>query len=122
MKLYISGPITGYPNKNREAFEEVAAVVKQLGHDPVTPFDLNVVEPVESTDWVANMKRDLKFVPTVDGFVMLDDWEKSKGACVEVAVAYFLEIPLYKLDDRGELIAEKAVATISIAKDAIYFY
>lgn len=103
MKYYISGPISGYRNKNREAFEEAAAVVKQLGLNPVTPFDLDVVEPCNPKDWVSNMKRDIRFVTTVDGVVVIDDWEKSKGAQMEVYVAYMFDIPIWKLSDEGEL-------------------
>ena len=103
MKLYVSGPITGHPNKNQEAFEEAAVVLKQLGHKPVTPFDLDVVYPRDSDDWVANMKRDVEFLPKADGVVVIDGWQGSKGAKIEIMIASALNIPVFYLTEDATL-------------------
>ena len=89
--------MTGIPDKNKRKFEEIARVVKSFGLDPITPFDLNVVEPCNDSDWVANMKRDIKFLMTFDGVVVLPGWELSKGARVEVALAHILKLPVFVL-------------------------
>ena len=114
LKYYVSGPITGYANKNREAFEEAQTAILQLGILAVTPFDLNIVEPAPATDWVANMKRDIRFVTTVDGVVVIDGWEKSKGANWEVAIAAIFNIPIYRLNYEGQLIALYIVPELSL--------
>ena len=102
-KLYVSGPMSGRENYNQEAFEEAATVLKQLGYHPVTPFDLDTVEPVAYHEWIPNMKRDIKYLVTMDGVLVIDGWEDSKGATLEVAIANKLEIPIYRLDDDGFL-------------------
>ena len=103
MILYISGPISGKPNKNQEAFAELGKLVDALGHHSVTPFDLDRVYPREHLSWVDNMKRDLIFLPTVDGVVVMDDWLDSKGANIEVFVAVILDIPIFKIGADGNL-------------------
>lgn len=103
MKLYVSGPMTGKENYNRESFEETAVVLKQLGEHPITPFDLDTVEPVAYHDWIPNMKRDIKYLMGLDGVVVLDDWEESKGARIEVGLAVLMDMPVYKLSDEGFL-------------------
>ena len=41
MRVYISGPIAGYPNGNKEEFTKYANLVKGYGHTPVNPHDLD---------------------------------------------------------------------------------
>ena len=103
MKIYVSGPMSGKPEFNKAAFEEAATVLKQLGHHPVTPFDLDVVEPVKFHDWTENMKRDIKYLPSFDAVLLMDDWDESKGATIEAGIAQVLSIPLFKFDDEGFL-------------------
>jgi hypothetical protein len=107
MKLYISGPMTGRKDLNQEDFEETATVVKQLGHHPITPFDLDVVDPAPMGDWVANMKRDIKYLVGFDGVVVLDDWIDSPGARLEVLIASRMKLPIFFLNDEGELLKLK---------------
>lgn len=95
--------MTGKENYNREAFEEAAVVLTQLGEHPITPFDLDTVEPVAYHDWIPNMKRDIKYLVGLDGIVVLDDWEESKGARIEVGIAALMEMPIYKLSEDGFL-------------------
>lgn len=104
MKLYISGPISGYENKNKPAFEAAAKRVNGMGQYAITPFDLNVVDPQPYTDWVSNMKRDIKYLVGFDGVVVIDGWKQSKGANIEVALASWLNIPIYELNDEDMLV------------------
>lgn len=122
LKYYISGPISGYKNKNQEAFEEAQAAILQLGINAVTPFDLNIVEPAPPTDWVANMKRDIRFVTTVDGIVVIDGWKDSKGANVEVAIARIFEIPIYELNAEGQLDAVYTEVDLAVTEVTLNEY
>lgn len=103
MKFYISGPISGYPNKNQPAFDEAAVKLRGLGHTVLNPFELDQVEPCNPTDWFANMRRDIKWIPQADGYLLLPGWEKSKGARVEVFIACALNIITYIFDEEGNL-------------------
>jgi hypothetical protein len=96
MKLYISGPISNYPEGNKPCFDAIAKGVRQLGHAAVNPWDLDLVEPC-GNDWIGNMKRDIRYLVDCDGVVLLPNWEESQGARLEVIIAAKLEMPFYYL-------------------------
>lgn len=88
MKLYISGPVTGRPNRNTQNFHQVKRALIDAGYQTECPVD-NIPE---------NAPRDISMrlcVATIcgcDGIALLDDWYESKGATMEVAVAGMLGI------------------------------
>lgn len=100
MKIYISGPITGKPNKNKEAFYEASERLKELHHEPLNPFDLDYEGFNPTEDWVTFLKRDLKALIDCDAICLLSGWEESKGACLEVEVAKQLSLPIYYLRNK----------------------
>lgn len=95
MKLYISGPMTGLPGNNFNAFNTAAKVVRMLGHIPVNPVEIN---PDPDTSWAMCLRADLKALCDCDGIVLLPGWEKSKGAQLELHVAHRLEMSVYFID------------------------
>jgi len=108
--------MTGIPNKNKSKFEETARIVKAIGMNPITPFDLDVVEPCDPADWVANMKRDVKFLMGFDGVVVLRGWELSKGARVEVALARLFNLPIFYVST-NERTNKKDLKVLNVAVD-----
>lgn len=92
MKVYISGPITGQPNKNREAFTLFENLLKESGHDPVNPHLLVGDDPLS---WAAAMKIDLREMLLCDAVLLLPGWTKSEGARLEFMVAEELRIPTF---------------------------
>jgi hypothetical protein len=93
-KIYISGPMTGYPDLNFPAFFEAEEIINGLGPDygAVNPARLN--EDVKG-DWNACLRRDIKYVCDCDGILLLDGWESSKGAQLEFHVAKALGLDVY---------------------------
>ena len=41
MKIYIAGPMSGYEDLNYPAFAQTAAVLRNAGHEVVSPAELN---------------------------------------------------------------------------------
>ena len=80
MKIYIAGPMTGYPELNFPAFHHAASVLRAAGHEVVNPAEVN---PNPDAEWTACMFRDLKELTACDGILMLEGWEKSPGAQIE---------------------------------------
>lgn len=105
MKLYISGPMTGIVNKNKEAFYALADKLKDLGYSIVNPAELDILDPATKEEYLHNLKRDLKHLLICDGLVLLDNWQASRGATLEVMLAYELEMPIYTLKE-DELVEE----------------
>jgi hypothetical protein len=87
-KLYLSGPMTGYPDHNFPAFHRAASVLREQGFIVLSPAD----EPAGMMSWADYLRRDLAMVCEARGVATLPDWEKSKGANLECHVARELGI------------------------------
>jgi Domain of unknown function (DUF4406) len=84
-KLYLSGPMTGLPNLNREAFNAAAKTLRKKGYKVINPPELDKNEPQRS--WEACLKRDIRYLLQCDKVATLPGWKKSKGANLEVYIA-----------------------------------
>ena len=85
MKLYLSGPMTGIENLNREAFRCAAVSLRGAGYTVVCPHELNVDQ--QGLSWHAYMKRDVQALAGCDGVALLPNWESSRGAVIEARLA-----------------------------------
>jgi hypothetical protein len=96
MKLYLSGPMSGYPDYNRAAFEEAAGTLRSLGHEVVSPAEED--HGIPDGEWGHYLARDVAILLTrgLDTIVLLPGWEDSKGAQVELAVAQVLGFAVYE--------------------------
>lgn len=114
MKIYISGPITGIKDKNRDSFEQAATTLRNLGHTAINPFDLDVEGFNPEDCWYKYLKRDLAQLLFCEGVCLLRGWEESKGASLEVQLATQLNIPLYRLNEENELIEDYVAIDIEL--------
>jgi Domain of unknown function (DUF4406) len=98
-KIYISGPMTGLPDLNFPAFTQAAARLRALGFEVVNPAEKEeelVVfsESSEEEIWQHYLKKDLIAMLDCDSIYMLQGWEKSKGAHLEMHVAHRVGISI----------------------------
>lgn len=103
--LYLSGPITGQPDENRQAFEDTEHRLRSLGFNVINPIHLAEPEPQDddtsARKWAAYLARDIHFLVRTHqtsapvAIVVLAGWKYSKGSCLEVAVAEQFGIPVY---------------------------
>ncbi len=98
MKVYVSGPMTGYADFNFPAFDKAKADLLDQGFEVVSPADFGP----EGT-WEQCLRRDLRCVLDCDAVVTLPGWTKSKGASLEVYVAKQLKIPVVPLYNAHKL-------------------
>ncbi|SDR18753.1 protein of unknown function [Paraburkholderia fungorum] len=82
MKLYLAGPMTGYPELNFPLFHSESARLRALGFEIVNPAELNAGS---DGDWLACMRVDIAAMMTeeCDGVALLPGWERSRGAPIE---------------------------------------
>ena len=109
MRIYISGPMTGYKNLNRKAFMDVGEELKKKGHFVINPHVFTLIFGDE--DEIANsfkayyegaaqthpngsyrlaqsvMDAELAALRSCDAIYMLRGWENSRGARKELAEA-----------------------------------
>lgn len=78
MKAFISGPMTGHKNYNREAFARAAKELRKQGHDVFNPGEL---PDGHDYDWYMRIcERQIESCAVV---VMLKGWQDSAGAMRE---------------------------------------
>ena len=105
MKAYIAGPMRGYNKFNFPAFHEAEALARSLGLEVLNPARMDEelgFDPEKSLDEQPTftmrdfVKRDLDCIlsltPGTDWIILLEGWEKSKGASAEHAVAKWLGV------------------------------
>lgn len=92
MRLYVAGPMTGLPEFNYPAFNAAATMLRGLGYDVLNPVDAEQHNPTPGTPqtWDWYMRHALRMVLDADALALLPGWEKSRGARVEVELAYAL--------------------------------
>ena len=84
MRIYVAGPMTGYPELNFTAFHAAAAALRAQGHHVENPAEINA-DP--NAQWLDCMRMDIARLVTCDAVCMLPGWEKSRGATVEHGLA-----------------------------------
>jgi hypothetical protein len=115
MKVYLCGPMRGYPAWNAAAFDRYAAEWEREGHTVLSPvardrlggLDLLAASKEElaakAGNWVWMRQvivEDVEMICRVDILAVLPGWEASTGATVEVALALFLGLPIYSAVSR----------------------
>lgn len=91
MKVYLSGPMSGYPDHNYPAFAEAREALRKAGLTVVCPAEAGVVE---GWTWEQYLKRDLVVMLGCEALVLLPKWEDSRGARLESSVAWQLSMPV----------------------------
>lgn len=113
--VYIAGPMRGYPKFNFPAFDAARDAIKALGVAVVSPADLDRAagfdpenDNVDGGVMRECIMRDIDvIVNQATAIVRLPGWEQSKGVAVEVALADFLGIPVYNLDQFMKLFGDE---------------
>ena len=91
-KLFISGPMTGIEHYNVSEFNRYADMARMLGYRVVNPVEMARKIGIKK---ILSDKRALKklisdelvAVKDCDAILLLDGWQKSKGALDELRVA-----------------------------------
>lgn len=85
--IYISGPITGVPDY-RLPFAAAAAELTKAGFIPLNPASLP-----EGMNKAQYMRIDLAMLDAADAILLLDGWERSRGAWIECNYAQYISKP-----------------------------
>ncbi len=98
LTYYLSGPITGIDNNNKEAFTEAAYRLRNV-------FNLKIVNPIEFGEtpgktWKEYLTEDfLVMARDCQGIILLNGWPQSRGARAELQFALSLEWPVFFYDE-----------------------
>jgi hypothetical protein len=107
LKVYIAGPMRGYPDWNFAAFDQAENLWRCAGWHPLSPAQTCRAlgyaltpgqDPTDSVDrehLLHVMQTDIACIYAADALALLPGWEKSVGATVELSIAQFLNLPVY---------------------------
>ena len=94
LKIYIAGPMRGYPGLNRKEFNKAARLLEQKKfYEIFNPAEwdealgLDIENLYERDELAKAMQRDLNAICNCDCIYMLTGWERSEGARIEHALA-----------------------------------
>lgn len=96
MKVYVSGPMTGYEAFNYPAFEDAAQRLRAAGYEVVSPHEVNPADGIER-EWNWYLRRDIIALVECDAIAVLPGWEQSKGAGVETYIGRELGMIVFPL-------------------------
>ena len=123
MRLYLAGPMTGYPEFNFPAFEAAATDLRRMNYVVWSPHESDLeaawkaehaatYSPANGDPGGSGMEShrfflavDLQHVCTSDALAVLDGWQASLGARIETYVAFQLDMPVHRYTP-GELLDE----------------
>jgi hypothetical protein len=95
-RIYISGPMTGLPEFNYPAFHAAAAELRAVGHEVVSPAEIN---HAAGGDWKMYLRRDIAALCGCDAVALLPGWQNSSGAHLEVHVAHRLGLEIKQVHE-----------------------
>lgn len=94
-RIYLSGPMTGLPEFNYPAFNAAAKQLREMGYEVANPAENNL--PKDSS-WETYMKNAIKEMADCDMVALLDGFQNSKGAMIEVNLALDLKITVVVIE------------------------
>lgn len=94
---YISGPSSGYPDCNAQAFKATADYLNHLGFEVINPLESDEERhdpegKVTDEQWLKYIVRDLRMMAKADAIYQLPGWDQSFGASIEFLVAKRLKL------------------------------
>lgn len=100
IRLYISGPMSGYEDFNFPAFNNLAADIRDNFNyvEVVNPVDISkaVQELNPNALYEDYLREDFRELIDCDAVFLLEGWKDSGGCRKEVAVANALAIPCFE--------------------------
>jgi len=110
MRVYLAGPMRGFPLYNFANFFKVAQLLREAGYTVQNPAEhdmakgFNPSEPLDSEnnakcfDISTALREDFRLILDADGIVLMKGWRESSGASAEAVVAYYSGKKIFEID------------------------
>lgn len=115
-RVYLAGPMTGIVEHNYPAFHRAAVEYRALGFDVVSPAEIHGNDFGKTFD--EYMAADLAALETCGKIVLLEGWQNSKGAKMELAYALAVGLAVEVADTPadGYKAALESIATCPVCE------
>lgn len=97
--VYLSGPITGIENFNKELFKTIKNKVESLGFTCIDTHDICE----EDWSWNKCMKKSIQYMMKADIVFFIDGWQNSKGCKIENRLVVELGITHFYITENTDL-------------------
>lgn len=121
--VYISGAITGAPDKDINLFYEAEAHLRETGYSPFNPLRFDIPDAGSNEEkWTFALCRDIEIICREDcqGIAVLSTFERSKGALLEIFVATCLRVPVILLPGQSPTWPGKVVGIARAAQERLW--
>ena len=89
LKVYLSGPMSGYKEFNRPLFFRTAAELRVCGYEVVCPAESDYGLD-DKRPWEEFLSKDIPLLITCGGLAVMHGWEQSRGSCFEILIGRIL--------------------------------
>lgn len=114
-RLHLSGPMSGYPDMNRPAFNRAAETLRAVDYEVFNPAEIPA--PVDYGD---GLLRNVQFVlRRAQGQVWLEGYDGSPGSAVERAAAKAMCLPCWRQAPDGRFVPADPQAMSWTVKDLV---
>lgn len=103
-KIFLSGPMTGYPGYNFQRFNLVEKQLAAAGIECVNP--VHICKKYKEKDVLSDktvfdkMVAEQQFAESeCDAILLLDGWQMSKGVRLELKIALDMDMKIYLEED-----------------------
>lgn len=93
-RVYISGPIAGMRDGNRQAFAQAQYKLHLDGYEALNPHDISIGYAL----WADCMRSDIAALVTCDAIYLLPGWTRSRGALLELQIACAIGLDVIRGD------------------------
>lgn len=100
-RIYVAGPMRGYPKFNYPKFNDYTESLRSVGWDVVNPVEISAgygtPEQINADPALlaAVTEVELDTIKTCDAIYLLDGWQNSEGARMELATAIAYGLKIY---------------------------
>lgn len=95
MRIYVSGPMSGYEDLNHPAFNDAAKRLREAGYEVESPPEIGASD----LPYTELIKMDIRVVLDCDGVATLEGWWASRGAQIETSVAGIIGLPIRTVEE-----------------------